>query len=116
MSKTTAKLAAKGLDSTGVTPELARRYHDNLGSVHMAIIEYQVTASTDTSDGDKAVQLNILTIEPAPDQDVTEHLRGLQRAMYSQRTPAQLDGQSTLDDVEPTTDQYLEQGEALIDA
>jgi hypothetical protein len=114
---TTAQILAKGCQSTGITEELARKYHDNLGISVMAIVELRATSRTEEADGKESVKLNILSVEPANSQEVTDHLRGLQRAMYHGRklhdedSQPQLDG---VDDVEPTVAEVLAQGQGVL--
>lgn len=112
MATTTTKLAAAKLnDKKGITNQLARHMFDNLGSVHMAIVELRAVERTEHEGDDQAVKLELLTLEAA-DGPSADHLRELQRALWRKREP-QTDI-LTLDDVEPTVDEVLQRGEALL--
>lgn len=117
MTDTTAQILAKGCQATGITEELARKYHDNLGIKVMAIVELQATSRTEDTDGKESVKLHLLSVEPATDPGVSDHLRNLQRAMYhgrklhSEDDQPQIDG---IDDIEPTVKDVLAQGQAML--
>ena len=82
---TTAQIAAKGCQNTGITEELAKRLHDNLGKTIVAIVELTADARTENRDGDEKVKLSIGTIEVAPDGDAAEHVRELARLFHYER-------------------------------
>lgn len=116
MTDTTAKIAAKNdLKHTGITPDVARKFFDRLGTSRIAIVELASTEHTIDVDGKKSVKLDIQYVEIAEDDAVEDHLRELQRALYRQRQP-----QKPLDsiaDQEPTVAQVVEQGTGvLVDA
>lgn len=122
MTDTTCQIKAKGCDSTGITEQIARSYYDNLGSHHIAIIEYKVDSRTIDADGNQKVQLAISTIEPvtAADADtrdrLDEHLRTIQAALYRNRKLAEGDEELPLGDgPEPTVSEVLAQGQGLLD-
>lgn len=112
---TLAKIAARpNLDGTGITPALADQMYSALGSYHMAIVELRVAETSEKDDDNTGVKLVVETIEPATSSDSEAHLRDLSRALWRERNPqTTLD---SLDEVEPTTDQILRDGGALIDA
>lgn len=103
MTDITVKIAAKGCDNTGITDEIANRLHANLGHKIVAVVELVSEARTEKRDGNEAVTLSILTLEPAPDTQTTEHLRELARAFHFERRLEEGDpGQMRLDDnIEP---------------
>lgn len=114
MTDTVAKIAAKGCNATGITEELATRLHDQLGKKLMAVVELEAAARTEKSDGNQAVQLRILSVEPATDQLAEDHLREFARALYYNR--AVDEAQPTLDDgPEPTVKEVLGRGKSLLD-
>lgn len=110
---TTATIKAKGCSSTGITEELAKRCHDQLGRKVLAVVELQASSRTENRDGDEKVSLEILTIEPAPDSTTESHLRELARSFYYERQLAE--GQApTLeygDSPEPDLEAVLAAGE-----
>ena len=61
---TTAKIAAKGCSSTGITEELAETLHNNLGKKVLAVVELVSEARSEKRSGDESVSLNY---EPGPD-------------------------------------------------
>ena len=109
---TTAKIAAKGCSDTGITEDLAQSLHNNLGKKVLAVVELVAEARSEKRNGDEAVALSILTIEPAPDHMTEDHLRELARAFHYERQLA--DGQLTIDsqdDIEPKVSQVLAAGQ-----
>jgi hypothetical protein len=80
---TTAKIAAKGCNGTGITDETAERLR--LGQTLVVIAELVVEAHHEKRNGDEAVVLNILTIEPATLDFVEDYLRNMQRALHYER-------------------------------
>lgn len=106
---TTAKIAAKGCDSTGITEDIAQQLHNNLGRKIVAVVELVAEARSEKRNGDETVTLSILTIEPAPNTDTEEHLRELARAFYYERS---LDSQQpTLgDDINPNVSDVINNG------
>ena len=117
---TTAQIKAKGCQSTGITEELATKFHDQLGKTVMAIVELRSDSRTEHTDGDQKVTLEILSVEPAVDEagDAEAHLRDLQRAMFMNRRLTSEDDQPTLDstdDLEPKVDDVIAARRALGD-
>lgn len=113
----TARIRAKGLDSTGVTEEVARRYHGRRGSHVMLIVEAKIEETSDNADGRHKVALTIQQVEPALDDRLDDHLRGLARSLHHQRRLHSEDEQPQLDgvgDVEPTVEEVLGQGQGLL--
>lgn len=96
MTDTTAKIRAKGLDSTGITEQLATEMYKKKGARYMAIVELKVEERHEKADGSKKVDLVLEQVEPATDANVAEHLRELCRVSYINR--AQADGQGTIDE------------------
>lgn len=108
---TTAKIAAKGCTSTGITEDLAETLHNNLGKKILAVVELVSEARSEKRSGDEAVVLSILTIEPAPNTMTEDHLRELARSFHYERQLA--DGQLTIetgDDIEPKVADVLAAG------
>lgn len=109
MSATTAKIAALAkTENTGIVPELAQKMYDQLGSHHIAIVEFKVAERTEGDDDSHAVKLEIRALEPADDDETDEYLRNLQRALYFKRNPqpALTEG----DPSEPSVDEILANG------
>jgi hypothetical protein len=117
MPDTTAQVAAKGCNSTGITEELAVQLHGQLGKKIIAVVEMVSETRSENRDGKEKVGLSILTIEPAPTADTEDHLRELARAFYYERKLNSPDGQLTIetrDDLEPTVAQVVaEQKKAI---
>lgn len=116
MTDTTAKIAGKGCSSTGITEDIAVRYHDQLGKKMIAIVELVSDTRTEKKDGKQTVGLSILSIEPATDQIAEDHLRDVQRALFMNRRMDE--GQPTLegDEPEPTVKQVVEaRGQAILE-
>lgn len=108
---TTAKIAAKGCQSTGITEDLADTLHANLGRKVIAVVELVAEARTENRNGDEKVTLSILTVEPAPNTATENHLRELARSFHYERQLA--DGQlriDTGDDLEPKVADVLAAG------
>jgi len=109
---TTAKIAAKGCNDTGITEDLAASLHNQLGKKVLAIVELVAEARSEKRNGDESVALSIITVEPAPDHMTEDHLRELARAFHYERQLA--DGQLTIDsadDIEPKVSQVLAAGQ-----
>lgn len=87
MSKTTAKIASATLKDTGVTPALARKMWDKLGSHHIAIVELAVDERSEDVGDERGVKLVVTSLEVAEKADVAEHMRELQRSIYMARQP-----------------------------
>lgn len=96
MTDTTAKIRAKGLDSTGVTEEIASTLYANKGKRIMAIVELHAVERHEKADGSRRVDLVVEQVEPATEDNVAEHLRELTRTMYQNRAIAE--GQLSIDD------------------
>ena len=106
MSDTTAKIRSKGLDTTGITEDVATEMFARVGSHYMAIVDLQVVDRHGPDvKGKRGVELVIDTIEPALDDQLAEHLRELNRTLYYNRglqghTGTTTDGQErTVEDV-----------------
>lgn len=113
---TTAQIAAKGCSSTGITEELAEKLHASLGRKVVAVVEMVAEARTENRNGDEKVVLNILTVEPAPNQLTEDYLRNLQRAFYYERRIGE-DGPQMLgpdDGPEPSIKDVLAQGKGVL--
>lgn len=109
----TARIRAKGLDSTGVTEDIARTMYANRGGHYMAIVELRVDETHDKADGQHKVDLIVTQVEPATEPKLDSHLRDLTRALYANRKLHDEDEQPELDgvgDVEPTVDQVMARG------
>jgi hypothetical protein len=100
MTDTTAAIAAKGCQSTGITEDLAVKLHDQLGKKIMAVVELEAAARTENTDGKQKVALRILSVEPAVDEIGESHLRDFQRALFMNRRMDE--DQPTLDGDEPS--------------
>jgi 2,4-dienoyl-CoA reductase-like NADH-dependent reductase (Old Yellow Enzyme family) len=110
---TTAKIAAKGTQNTGLTEDLAKRFHDQLGRKGIAIVEFCSETRTEKRDGDETVGLSILTFEPATTQLAEDYLRELSRGFHFDRGVA--DGQLALDEtLEPKVADILAAGKPFI--
>lgn len=108
---TTATIASKGTNATGLTEEIAKRLHDSLGQTVIAIVEITSEARTENKDGSEKVALKIGTIEVAPNHMTEDHLRELARSFHYERQLAF--GQPTLDgdDIEPKVADVLQHGQ-----
>lgn len=86
---TTAKIASKGTSNTGITEELAKRCHDQLGKKVLAVVELVSEDRGEKRNGDERVTFSILTVEPAPNGMTENHLRELARSFYYERQLAE---------------------------
>lgn len=110
MSTTTAKIAALNkTENTGITPELARTMYDQLGSHHIAVVDFRVAERTEGDDDSHAVKLEISYLEPADDKDTEDYLRELQQALYRKRNPQP--ALTAGDHTEPGVDGLIWRGE-----
>lgn len=86
MPDTTAKIRSKGLDSTGVTEEVAAQMYNSLGRYTMAIVELKHEDHGKNAEGKRRVELVITMVEPALDDTLENHLRELTRTLdYNRR-------------------------------
>lgn len=117
MADYTAKIRAKGLDSTGVTEELAKQLYHQLGSHHLMVVEARVADRRENADGGHEVQLVLTQVEPSTAAFVDDHLRELMRAMYRNRAladgaiPETMDGPELQDVVRGSGEAVLQRGE-----
>lgn len=86
---TTATIKSKGCNATGITEDIAKRCHDQLGRKVLAVVELQADSRTENTNGDESVSLKILTIEPSPNAQTDDHLRELARSFYYERQLAE---------------------------
>lgn len=117
MTDYTAKIRAKGLDTTGVTETIAKAMYSNLGTYTMAIVEIRAEKRTDDSDGAHGVELVLTQVEPSTDPRLDEHLRGLTQALHTNRVLMSEDGQlsiDTTDDIAPKVSDVIAAGAALL--
>lgn len=87
MTSTSAKIAAAALKDSGVTPSLAGKMWEHLGSQHIALVDLAVAERSEGTDDTRGVKLVVVDIEPAVDSDTAEHMRELLRALYMRRQP-----------------------------
>lgn len=114
MSDTTASIAPRGCNATGITETVIDKTH--LGQKIMAVVELECAAHTEKADGTERKQFRIVSVEPAPNSDVEDHLRNLQRSSYYERKVAS-DGRGLLaegEEPEPTVKDVLGQGDQFI--
>jgi hypothetical protein len=111
---TTAKIAAKGCNGTGITDDIAEKLR--LGQTLVVVAELVVEAHHEKRNGDEAVVLNILTVEPATKDFVEDYLRNMQRALHYERKLIE-DGpqlQVPGDHDEPSVDDVMAQGKGVL--
>lgn len=111
---TTAKIAAKGTNNTGITEDLAKRCHDQLGRKILAVVELVAESRSETRDGSESVSLSILNLEPAPNKATEDHLRELSRSFNYERRLAEgadMPIPGTGDDIEPDLKTVLAAGQ-----
>lgn len=113
MTDTLAKIRGKGCQSTGITEELARQLHSSLGRKVMCVVELAATSRTEDSDGKETVALTILSVEPAMDDEMSEHLRELQRHMWKGRSGNQVTIEEQMSN-QPSVRDQLDRGRALV--
>ena len=113
---TTPKIAGlSDLEGTGITDELAEKYWDKLGSQHVAVVTYAVAERSEAAGGEKrGVKLVLVDVEPATTPEITAHMRAFVRALWRRRNPKQLTIDDNADELEPTVDQVLDRGRALL--
>ena len=120
MTDTTAKIRAKGLDSTGVTTDLARKMWDSVGGHYVAIVDLQVKRRSENDDGDRTVELVVDQIEPVIDGGLNgtlvDHVRTIQAALHRNRMLAENGPQLPIDgdEPEPTVKDVLAHGLSLV--
>lgn len=110
MTDTTAKVLAKGCENTGLTEEIASDLFRKVGSHFMAIVELEVVyPHGPNTDGKRRIDLRLKQVEPAMDDNLSEHLRELTRTLHYNRQVAThgptLDGAD-----EPSVDDVLAAG------
>lgn len=113
---TTAQIAKRGCTGTGITEELAKLFHDQLGKTGVAIIEFVSDARGEKRDGDENVTLKILTVEVAPTPLVEDYLRNMNRALHFERKLGE-DGPQLMgpdDGPEPTVKDVIAQGAGVL--
>lgn len=116
MPDTTAKIRAKGLDTTGVTEELANQMFAHPGKHYMLIVEAKVEEVHRKVDGTQRVDLVLTQVEPATDERLDEHLRELTRTLYYNR--GLNDAQPQLGDdngPDPKISDVIRDGQALVE-
>lgn len=118
MTDTTAKIRAKGCETTGLTEDLARKLWDaKAGKRLMAVVELEVvTPHGPDKEGKRSVDLVITQLEPAPEDMTEAHLRELTRSFHYERKLASPDDQlqiQTGDDLEPKVSDVLAAGKAF---
>lgn len=116
MTEYTARIRAKGLDTTGVTEEIARGMYTNLGTYTMGIVEVRAEKRSDDSDGSHGVELVITQFEPSTDKRLNDHLRDLTQALHTNRVLHSEDGQLSIDgadDIAPKVTDVLDRQFAL---
>lgn len=120
MSDCTAGIRAKGLDTTGVTEQLAAKMYNNVGGHYLAIVDLRVAFHGEDDDGNRKVTLVIDQIEPVIDGKLNgalvEHVRQINAALHRNRMLAENGPQLPIDgqDVEPTVEQVLAARAGLI--
>lgn len=86
---TTARIRAKGLESTGVTEELANSLWAAPGRTLLAVVELQaVEPHGPTLDGKRRIDLVLNLVEPVTDDSLEPRVRDLMRALYRDRKAA----------------------------
>jgi hypothetical protein len=111
---TTASINAKGTNDTGITDDMIKSLHDNLGKAIVAVVEIRSESRVENLKGDEKVNLVIQTLEPATSSDAEDYLRQFARSMHRQRQVESPDHQpaiDTLDDVEPTVEEVIAAGQ-----
>lgn len=91
----TARLKAKGLDSTGVTEEIARDMANTLGRHTLLIVEVVHDEVTKHADGAQQVKLACTRVEPVPaaqEDVVREFMRAIHRTHPAEAGQAVLKG------------------------
>jgi hypothetical protein len=111
---TTAKIAAKGCNGTGITDDIAEALR--LGQTLVVVAELVVEAHHEKRNGDEAVVLNILTVEPATKDFVEDYLRNMQRALHYERKLIEDGPQMKLpgDHDDPSVDDVIAQGKGVL--
>lgn len=111
---TTANIAAKGTNGTGITEDLARTLHDQLGKTILAVVEIRSESRGENLKGDNTVKLAIQNIEVIPeDVGAAEHIREIAKVVHTNRKRAQDGPQLNFegDGPEPTVAQVLAGGQ-----
>lgn len=109
MASTKAKIAALNkTDHTGISPAMATKLHDKLGSHMIAIVEFEADSRGEKQSGEHSVSLVAKYIEPADDKLTDDFLHTLMRALYHKRNPQP--ALTTGDPTEPKIDDLIEGG------
>lgn len=114
MTDYTARIRAKGLDSTGVTEALAKQFYSSLGAHGLAIVEYRVEARRENADAGHSVDLILTQVEPSTVAFLDDHLRELMRALYRNRALAEGQGILPGSDDGPALQDVVRAGEATL--
>jgi len=109
MATTKAKLAALNkTDHTGITPAMATKLRDKLGSHMIAIVEFEADSKGEKLNGEHSVTLVPKYIEPADDKLTDDYMHTLMRALYHRRNPQP--ALTTGDPTEPKIDDLINGG------
>lgn len=106
----TASVRRKGLENTGVTPDIAKKMYGTQGRTTVAIVELRHKRQINDDDTGRSVELVIEALEPSQDDKLDEHLRQLMRTMHQGRVLNSEDGQlaiDTQDDLEPSVEKII---------
>lgn len=109
-----AKINAKGLDTTGVTEDHARRMAATLGSHHVFVVEARAATVLTDEEGNQQVALVLTQVEPVPAKQ-EDAVREFLRALYRQRP--EIAGQDVLKGTSdgPTVEDTASQLAALVE-
>lgn len=116
MNDITAQIAGKGCNATGITEDLAKKLHDQLGRKVVAVVELVSEDRSEKRNGKEKVTLSILTIEPAPNAATEDHLRELARAFHYERKLSE-DGPQLMepgDGPAPSVSDVLQHGKGVL--
>ena len=109
---TTAQIAAKGTKGTGITDELAKTLHDNLGKTITIVAEIRSESRGENLKGDETVKLAIQTLEVIPeDAGAADHVREIAKTAHYNRMVAQEGPDLELDGPAPKVADVLAAGQ-----
>jgi len=109
---TTAQINAKGTKGTGITDEIAKALHDNLGKTITIVAEVRSESRGENLKGDETVKLAIQNLEVIPeDAGAADHVREIAKTAHYNRRVAEEGPDLELDGPAPKVKDVLANGD-----
>jgi predicted ATP-dependent Lon-type protease len=106
----TASVRRKGLENTGVTPDIAKTMYNTQGRSTLAIVELAHKRQINDDDTGRSVELVITSLEPSQNPELDDHLRQLMRTLHQNRVLHSEDQALDIEiagDIEPSVDAVI---------